>query len=148
MSKELESMLMAKQITPTPMRVMVLEFLLKQTNAISLNNLENAFQYSDRTTLYRTLKTFEEKGMIHDIKDGNEVTKYALCREECRDGVHYDAHIHFYCNTCKTLICLPKENLPQIKLPAHFELQEVSFVARGICDNCKKNAIQLQAVIK
>ena len=141
-------MLMAKQITPTPMRVMVLEFLLKQTAAISLNNLENAFQYSDRTTLYRTLKTFEEKGMIHDIKDGNELTKYALCQEECKNGVHYDIHIHFYCIVCKELICLPKENLPQIQLPADFELQEVSFVARGICDTCKKNAIQLQPVLK
>ena len=141
-------MLIAKQITPTPMRVLVLDFLLKQTTAISLNHLENTFQYSDRTTLYRTLKTFEEKGMIHDIKDGNEITKYALCQEECSNGIHYDIHIHFYCTVCKELICLPKEDLPQIKLPVDFELQEISFVARGICDNCKKNAILLQAVGK
>ena len=50
MSKELENILIAKQITPTPMRVMVLEHILKQTTAVSLSDLENEFQHSDRTT--------------------------------------------------------------------------------------------------
>lgn len=144
MSKGLENILIAKQITPTPMRVMVLEFILKQSVAISLSDLEKEFQHSDRTTLYRTVKTFEEKGLIHDIKDKNEATKYALCEEDCTVGVHYDKHIHFFCNNCKKLMCLPKENMPMITLPQNFQLQEVSFVARGICDNCSKNAIELQ----
>ena len=148
MSKELENILIAKQITPTPMRVMVLEYILKQTTAISLSDLEKEFQHSDRTTLYRTAKTFEEKGMIHDIKDGNEETKYALCQEDCKVGIHYDLHLHFYCTSCKQLMCLPKENMPEIKLPNNFQLQEVSFVARGICDNCNKNAIQLHNTLK
>ena len=143
MSQELEDMLIAKQITPTPMRVMVLEYILKQTNAISLSDLENEFQHSDKITIYRTVKTFEEKGLIHDIKDGNEVTKYALCEEDCTVGAHYDLHLHFYCTSCKQLLCLPKENMPIVKLPTNFQLQEVSFVARGICDNCSNNAIQL-----
>ena len=145
MSKELENILIAKQITPTPMRVMVLEYILKQSTAISLSVLENEFQHSDKTTLYRTVKTFEEKGLIHEIKDGTEATKYALCVEDCTTGVHHDLHLHFYCTNCKELTCLPKENMPEVKLPASFQLQEVSFVARGICDTCTKNAIQLQA---
>ena len=86
MSKELENILIAKQVTPTPMRVIVLEYILKQTTAISLSDLENEFQHSDKTTLYRTVKTFEEKGLIHDIKDGKEATKYALCVEDCTTG--------------------------------------------------------------
>lgn len=144
MSKELENILITKQITPTPMRVLVLEYILKQKTAISLNDLEKEFQHADRTTLYRTVKTFEENGLIHDIKNANEPTKYALCEEDCTAGVHYDLHLHFYCTSCKELMCLPKENMPEIKLPENFQLQEVSFVARGICDNCNKNAIQLQ----
>jgi len=145
MSKELENILIAKQITPTPMRVMVIEYILKQSVAVSLSDLESEFQHSDKTTLYRTVKTFEEKGLIHDIKDGNEATKYALCEENCTTGVHRDLHLHFYCTACKVLMCLPKENMPEVALPKGFQLQEVSFVARGICDNCTKNAIQLQA---
>ncbi len=148
MNKEFENILIAKQITPTPMRVMVLEYILKQSAAVSLSVLENEFQYSDKTTLYRTVKTFEEKGLIHEIKDGTEATKYALCVEDCTAGVHHDLHLHFYCNVCKKLMCLPKGNMPEVKLPASFQLQEVSFVARGICDTCTKNAIQLHTTKK
>lgn len=144
MSEEIENILLSKKISPTPMRVMVLEYFLQQTAAISLNDLENEFSYSDRTTLYRTVKTFEENGLVHDIKDSNEPTKYAMCETDCKNGIHYDRHIHFYCTECKLLVCLPKENLPQINLPEGFELQEVSFVARGICNICKNNAIKLQ----
>lgn len=143
MSRQIENIMIAKQITPTSMRLLVLEFLLKHASAVSLNDLEKEFQYADRTTLYRTLKTFEEKGLIHMIKDGNEVSKYALCEKSCAEGVHYDMHLHFYCTGCKQLMCLPEENMPEIKLPDRFQLQEVSFVARGICDSCNNNAIQL-----
>jgi Fur family ferric uptake transcriptional regulator len=136
MNKELENILIAKQINPTAMRLLVLEFLLKQKAAISLAYLEKEFQHSDRTTLYRTLKTFEEKGMIHDIKDGTESIKYAICEADCKDGVHHDMHLHFYCTKCKELFCLPKAEIPEIILPAKFQLEEVSLVARGICSNC------------
>lgn len=138
MSKELENILIAKQITPTPMRVMVIEYILKQNTAISLIDLEKEFDYSDRTTLYRTVKTFEEKGLIHEIKDGNEATKYALCTDDCTVDMHNDLHLHFYCTNCKELFCLPKSKIPVVELPENFKLQEINLVARGICDKCSK----------
>ncbi len=58
MSNEFENILIAKQITPTAMRLLVLEFLLKQKAAISLSTLEKEFERSDRTTLYKTLIVF------------------------------------------------------------------------------------------
>ena len=136
MSRELENILIAKQISPTAMRLLVLEFLLKQTSAVSLSDLEKEFQYSDRTTLYRTLKTFEERALIHNIKDGTEAVKYALCESDCKNGIHYDLHLHFYCTNCKELFCLPETQLPEVSLPGKFKLSEISLVARGICDKC------------
>ncbi len=136
MNKDLENILIAKQITPTAMRLLVLEYLLKQNAAISLTDLEQEFERSDRVTLYRTLKTFEEKGLIHNIKDGNEAVKYALCQDACEPGAHHDLHLHFYCTVCKELFCLPKTKIPELQLPAKFKLQELSLVARGICNNC------------
>lgn len=138
MTKELENILIAKQINPTAMRLLVLEFLLKQTSAISLGGLEDSFQHSDRVTLYRTLKTFEEKGLIHTIQDGTGSVKYALCQNECNGEVHYDLHLHFYCTICKQLFCLPKSKMPEVLLPNNFQVSEVSLVARGICDKCNK----------
>lgn len=136
MNKELENMLIAKQINPTAMRLLVLDFLLKQKAAINLGDLETEFERADRTTLYRTLKTFEEKGMVHNIKEGTESVKYAVCEAECKEGIHYDMHLHFYCTKCKELFCLPKVQIPEIVLPGKFQLQEVSLVVRGICNNC------------
>lgn len=146
MQKEIENILFAKGVTPTPMRLMVMEYLLKQTSAISLSNLENAFMHSDRTTLYRTLKTFEEKGLIHQINDSTEASKYALCEAECREGAHQDLHVHFYCNRCKELQCLPATQIPDINLPKGYQLEEASLVARGVCNACSRvsdNAILL-----
>lgn len=138
MTNELENILIAKQIKPTAMRLLVLEYLLKQKAAVSLRDLETEFERSDRVTLYRTMITFDEKGIIHTIKDGTEVTKYALCQDECNNGFHSDMHIHFYCTNCKELYCLPKVKIPEIKLPDNFNLLEMSLVARGRCNNCKK----------
>lgn len=137
-------MLVAKQVQPTAMRILVLEHLLKQTAAVSLQDLEKDFTHSDRTTLYRTLKTFEEKGLIHEIQHGTEAAKYALCAAACKAGSHYDLHLHFYCYNCKQTLCLHKHQVPEVSLPKHFQLKELNLIAKGICDECSKNnAIEL-----
>lgn len=138
MQSEIENILISRQVNPTAMRGLVLEYLLQQKAAISLGELESEFDFADRTTLYRTLKTFEERGLIHTIKDGTEVTKYALCEDECYNGVHSDMHIHFYCANCKELYCLPKVEIPELNLPDKYKVQEVSLIARGLCSNCCK----------
>ena len=144
MNEELESMLTSKGVSPTAMRILVLEHLQKQSTAVSLQDLEKDFQHSDRTTIYRTLKTFEEKGLIHSINDGTEATKYALCADACKDGSHYDLHLHFYCYSCKQTLCLPKHKVPDISLPKSFQLKELNLIAKGVCDSCtEKNAIEL-----
>lgn len=145
MSKELENLLIAKLIKPTPARLLVLEYLLKESAAVTLSDLEKAFPDADKVTLYRTLKTFEEQGMVHNIIADAEATKYALCEEACKPGAHLDLHVHFYCMSCKELVCLPKTQLPQLTLPDNFQLSELSLVARGICDNCTRNANELHA---
>lgn len=144
MNLELETLLTDKEISPTAMRLLVLEYLLNQSSAISLKGLEDEFQHSERTTLYRTLKTFEDKGLIHPIKDGSGSTKYALCSSNCKQGDHHDLHVHFYCNNCKETFCLPSYKIPNILLPENFQLEELSLNARGICDKCQPtNAIEL-----
>ena len=144
MNEQIESVLKAKDIPPTAMRILVLEYLQKQSVATSLQDLEKAFSHSDRTTLYRTLKTFEEKGLVHEIQDGSQAAKYALCAESCKAGSHYDLHLHFYCYSCKQTSCLPKHKVPEVTLPDNFVLKELNLVAKGICDTCKSNnAIEL-----
>ena len=139
MNENLENRLFAKGINPTAMRLLVLEYLLQQPSAVSLSNLEKYFHYSDRTTLFRTLKTFEEKGLLHQIKDGTDSTKYALCATACQDSKHTDSHLHFYCTSCRETFCLPGTSIPQIILPDNFMVKELNLVATGICNACTAN---------
>ena len=135
MIRELEKTLNQKQIRPTTMRLLVLETLQKQIAAVSLQDLEAAFEKADRITLYRTLKTFEEKGLIHSIEDGTGITKYALCEEGCVCAPE-DLHVHFYCNSCKETFCLPKSKVPDVPLPERFQAEEANLLVKGLCSRC------------
>lgn len=136
MTENIEAMLTRKNINPTAMRLLVLDFLLKQSSAISLTDLEKGLDPSDRITLYRALKKFEEKGLVHSIDDGSGATKYALCENDCEAGHHHDLHVHFFCNTCRETSCLPKHHIPQIALPDGFKSEEVNLIVKGVCNKC------------
>ncbi|MBD8489341.1 transcriptional repressor [Echinicola sp. CAU 1574] len=134
--KSLEKYLSSNSIRPTAVRLLVLETLLAQKVAISLTDLENSFEHSDRVTLYRTLKTFQEKKIIHSIDDGTGVMKYALCEESCNCAIEKDLHVHFYCRICNGTFCLPDFKIPSIGLPKKFVQEEANLVVKGICDQC------------
>lgn len=136
MSSDLEKMLEAKNINPTAMRILVLDFLTHTTAAASLNDIEKGMHPADRITLYRTLKTFREKGLVHSIDDGSGSAKYALCKSECSDSHHHDLHVHFYCTSCKETFCLEKSAIPQVNLPSMFIVEEMNLLVKGICNLC------------
>jgi Fur family transcriptional regulator, ferric uptake regulator len=118
------------------MRLLVLEFLIRHKEALSLSDLEHHFTRSDRTTLYRTLKTFHEKGVVHEIHDDSGNTKYALCSEDCNCSYPNDMHPHFYCSECETTLCLSDLAIPPVELPGNFLPASVNFVINGTCSSC------------
>ena len=69
---------------------------MEQDKAISLQTIESAFDIADKSTLYRTLKTFEKNKLVHTIDDGTKQLKYALCLESCECET-IDQHYHFHC---------------------------------------------------
>ncbi len=133
--QHIEDILISRKVQPTAMRVLVLDFLLKQKAAASLSDIEGSFARSDRVTIYRTLKTFEKKGLIHSIQDG-AVTKYAICQNDCNGQSHQDTHLHFYCTRCKETVCLPAVKIPGITVPGNYMIAELSLIARGVCGKC------------
>ena len=121
----------------TKSRKEVLDILMQSGDqAISSQEIEHTLSGIDRITLYRILKTFEETGLIHSVADGSGKTKYALCSHECSGGEHHDNHLHFYCRVCDTTTCLDQVNLPVVKLPQDYELEEIRFVVAGVCKDC------------
>jgi Fur family ferric uptake transcriptional regulator len=135
MTADIEERLEAKGIKPTAMRKLVLDYLLLQNSAISLTELEKALSPVDRITVYRTLKTFEEHGLVHSIEDGT-ASKYAVCVEDCNKLSHQDLHVHFSCNNCNDTYCLPNTLIPILSLPSGFIGEEVSLIVKGLCQKC------------
>lgn len=144
MLQQLEGLLQEHAIRPTAMRLLVLDYLSQQEKTVSLNDLEAAFHRSDRITLYRTLKTFEEKGLVHSVTDGSGSMKYGLCAEDCKTE-HRDLHVHFHCSRCGETYCLPTSRIPELSLPPGYQAAEVSLTVKGTCPHCvTENAMQLQ----
>jgi Fur family ferric uptake transcriptional regulator len=75
MNNNIEDRLVSKNTKPTSMRSPVYNYLSSQKTALSLAEIESHFQYTDRITIYRTLKLFEDKGIVHSIQENN-TTRY------------------------------------------------------------------------
>jgi len=120
------------------MRLNVLElFMHSAGKAITQRDLDQSIENADRITLYRTLKTFEENGIIHQAVDGSGVTKYALCNSKsCADHKHFDKHAHFLCNDCGATLCLDEKVNPDVEAPKGFEVEESYLVLKGRCQEC------------
>ncbi|MCF6365378.1 MAG: transcriptional repressor [Bacteroidales bacterium] len=137
MNKNIDNKLNSRNIKLTAMRQLILEILTEQKTAISLPELEEKFTYADKSTLYRTLKTFQDNKLIHSIDDGSGAIRYAVCDDTCECNPE-DLHLHFYCTSCKQTFCFTEIPVPIINLPSDFSLESVNFVVKGICPECKK----------
>ena len=140
--KELEETLVMHKIKPTAMRLLVLEYLLDREIAVSLTDLYRDFVKSDRTTIYRTLKAFQDNGLVHSIDDGTGLPKYALCEDGCKCEIERDLHLHFHCRICGETKCLTSYKIPEIVLPPDHQAEEANLVVKGICPQCKKEIIK------
>lgn len=134
--REIEKTLENRGVRPTAMRMLIYKYLAQKEVAITLTDIENAFAKADRTTLFRTLKTFEKKGIAHQIDDGTGVQKYALCESGCNCDLEQDLHLHFHCNNCNDTVCLTDHKIPHINLPQGFITENANLVLKGICDRC------------
>jgi len=139
MNKALD-ILVENGLRKTAMRQSVLEIFLDSDIAISQQlietSLEKQFDKVDRITIYRTLKTFEQKGIIHKAIDGTHTPKYALCVDDCTEHEHHDTHAHFHCDDCSKTYCIEELEAPKIKAPKGFKVKSTHLVINGLCNDC------------
>ena len=129
-----------KNLRVTPFRKEVLEIFLENEHAISIQDIEDALVEFDRITLYRTIKSFINKGVVHEIVMPGDIKKLALCDRICdhEEGLHEHNHIHFQCRKCSEVYCVETDEIPQINIPG-FIVEEQEIQAKGICNKCSKN---------
>ena len=141
-----EKILSSHGIRPTQMRSEIYKFLKRKQSAVSFSDLKKVFaeksetnKTANRTTFYRNLKIFEDKGLIHQINDGTGVAKFAISDENVKGKYGSDLHLHFHCNKCDETVCLTDYKIPPLNLPKGFIANDANMVLKGICDKCSQN---------
>ncbi len=138
MKTEIEELLRKKEIKITANRILILELLLNTPHSLSIATIEKALPWADRATIFRTLKTFEKKALLHAVKDDDKPIKYAICSDACEVNYH-KIHPHFHCDTCGNTFCLYDYDFRLPKLPDNYTADKYSLVINGICSNCQKH---------
>ncbi|MFN3998845.1 Fur family transcriptional regulator [Algoriphagus sp.] len=131
------TILQSHKLRITDCRLDIIQEFLAKNVALSHSDLEDTLnQQFDRVTIYRTLKTFLDKDLIHKVLDDSGATKYALCAHGESEHHHNHEHVHFKCETCGETTCLEDITLPQVKLPAGFIKKEMNLLVQGVCEKC------------
>ncbi len=131
-------LLRSSKLSITDTRVKILELFLKSNGALEHADFEKlSGKAFDRVTIYRTLQTFLDKGIVHKIPTTDTTVRYAICKSECGEHDHHDHHVHFRCETCGSTQCLDETDVPIISLPSGYAVHNVEVVVSGVCKDCK-----------
>ena len=131
----IKKILKTKNLRATELRVALLEIISNLGRAVSHQEIQNSLIKFDRITLYRTLNTFIERGILHKIILEDNKNFYALCNLECTTDKHQHQHIHFLCNQCKEVSCLESKEPIELGISNHL-VDEIEITASGICQDC------------
>lgn len=138
MNAQIDTILKRNQLSITDSRKKILELFVLNNGALEHADIEKKTgEKIDRVTVYRTLQSFLEKGIIHTIPTADNSVRYALCKDDCKEGNHNDNHVHFLCKECNNTICLENVTIPAVKLPIGFEPAEYQMIVSGICKECR-----------
>ena len=125
------------RLRTTQPRQEILHLFLKRDYALSHGDIEKEIDSTlDRVTVYRTLKTFLDKGLIHKVLDDEGSLKYALCNDACSVAGHHHNHVHFKCTRCGQTNCLTNVEIPTVKLPKGYKAKEIDLLIQGVCEHC------------
>jgi Fur family ferric uptake transcriptional regulator len=132
----INDVLRRKHLSVTDSRKKILSLFLSSPDALAHGDIEKkAGEKFDRVTVYRTLQTFVEKGIVHTIPTADSSVRYALCKD-CAEGHHHDDHVHFVCRNCQATICLDDIISPHIQLPRGYNIDTIQVVINGVCKSC------------
>ena len=125
-------------IKPTANRIIVAKALAAEHRPLSMSELEDRIGSIDKSGISRTLTLFREQRLVHTIQDGGDGVRYELCHSHS-DSHDEDAHVHFYCTSCRKTFCLEDIPIPEVALPEGYDGDSVNYMVSGICPDCRKH---------
>lgn len=130
----IENELASADVRITAIRLLVYKEIKRFDSVFSLVDLGNRLPTLDKSTLFRTLRLFLDKKILHEINDGSGFKKYCLCHSF---DVRHMSHVHFTCVSCGSTFCIKDVSVPQIQLPDSFRILDANYVLKGFCSKCK-----------
>lgn len=132
---ELTSLLKARKLKSTTARLKLLTVIASHETAVPYSIIQAELKDLDRVTLYRTLNTLLEKGIIHKALTAENDTYYAMCTHQCTSAAHNHEHIHFQCSNCNEVSCVPIPRPISIDVP-NATVNSIEIQATGLCSKC------------
>ena len=134
--QEIRNLLKKYSLRSTTARIGVFNRLIHSERPLSHSELvqELSELYGDQATIYRTLITFVDNGLIRVASNVGGIARY-----EFVDIKHESKHIHphFVCKACGIVSCLPKTTITHAvdeKWKDVLYKSEVQFL--GTCKDC------------
>jgi Fur family transcriptional regulator, ferric uptake regulator len=122
-------------IHATSVRTQMLGILEQAQQPLSTKEIEELMgPHADRVTVYRTLKLFVGKGLLHRIDVSDTLTAYRLTTVG-----NNGEHLHFHCVDCNQVYCMPQLPIGPIALPDGFAQIRNRLVVDGRCSLCNNN---------
>jgi Fe2+ or Zn2+ uptake regulation protein len=126
---------MLKQVgvRPTRVRVSMLEAMLEAGEPLGREQIAQRMgENANKVTLYRTLHSLVETGIVHAALIRERVQLY----EPSHHCSKHLCHPHFVCTACHKTICLTEVTPPTVDLPAGFRLRRQQLQMEGLCSTC------------
>lgn len=134
-----EELLKRHHLSKTGIREDMLKAFMESPAPISVSELRERMTLDcDRVTLYRNLKRFTRKGILHEVILDKQDSKYVMPESILNPEQSYSEHLHFKCVKCNMVRCLTDQEIKKVTLPEGFKMLETNFVVFGVCDECNK----------
>ena len=135
---DVQSILSKNGISRTDFRTELLNLFYSSKASLSVDAILKYFDNSiNKVTVYRSLKSFENKGLIHKVPDKKNLLRYSLCSSECGPGKHSHDHAHLLCSICDETFCLDDFLLPNIKSHNGYVINNYKIILEGSCLSCQ-----------
>ncbi len=129
----LEQLLEQHGVKLTANRLRIARALEEAGRPLSLMELEERLDTIDKSGVFRALTAFRSGHLVHML-EGDPV-RYELCHSRHADHDD-DLHVHFYCVKCHNTYCLEGTPIPPVQAPEGYQVEESSYLLKGICPQC------------
>ena len=130
---KVEHLLAEHGVKVTANRLLIARALEQAGRPLSMMELEERLESIDKSNVFRTLVAFKDAHLVH-VLEGDPV-RYELCHSH-HEGHDDDLHVHFYCVKCHKTYCLEEIPVPPVHVPEGYQVQEESYLLKGICPQC------------